>query len=55
MDDFLEVLEKGEDSSCSRSSISRSVESHLMAYAAEQARVQEKVVKMDELKGTLQR
>lgn len=55
MDDFLEVLEKGEDSSCSRSSISRSVESHLMAYAAEQARVQEKVVKMEELKGTLQR
>jgi hypothetical protein len=37
MVDFLDMLEK--DGVDSRSSIDRSVESHIMAYAAEEARV----------------
>ena len=46
--DFLDVMERGGVGS--RSSIDRSVESHLMAYAAEQARVTGRIVDVDELK-----
>lgn len=52
MEDFLELSAKGESGE-SRSSIKRSVESHLMAYAAEKSRVTGKVVDMDELRKEL--
>lgn len=51
MIDFLDNL-KGVDFS-SRSSIDMSVESHIMAYAAEQARVTSTVIDIDHLKGEL--
>lgn len=54
MEDFLELADKGECKE-SRSSISRSVESHLMAYAAEKSRVTAKTVDMDELRKELSR
>jgi len=51
MEDFLDMLEtNGEDS---RSSVDRSVESHIMAYAAEQARVTGKTIDIHSLKEQL--
>jgi len=51
MEDFLDMLErKGEDS---RSSIDRSVESHIMAYAAEEARVTGKTIEIHGFKEQL--
>lgn len=52
MIDFLDNL-VNEDSN-SRSSIDRSVESHIMAYAAERARVTGTVIDIDHLKEELQ-
>lgn len=51
MNDFLNELERS--GSDSRSSIDKSVESHLMAFAAEKARVTGTVVDMDRLKREL--
>lgn len=53
MQDFLRILESGEEGGESRSSIDRSVESHIMAYGAELSRVQGRVINLDELKRTL--
>jgi len=52
MNDFLENLEKADFNS--RSSIDMSVESHLMAYAAEEARVTGTVIDLDLLKKQLE-
>lgn len=52
MEDFLHKMETC-DFSGSRSAISCSIESHLMAYAAEQSRVTGKTVDMKELKKNL--
>lgn len=52
MNDFLENLEKADFNS--RSSIDMSVESHLMAYAAEEARVTGTVIDLDLLKEQLE-
>ncbi|GIO33417.1 oxidoreductase [Paenibacillus albilobatus] len=52
MNDFLENLEKADFNS--RSSIDMSVESHLMAYAAEEARVNGTVIDLDLLKEQLE-
>lgn len=49
--DFLRIMET--DGHDSRSSIERSVESHIMAYAAEQARVTGTVIDIDRLKDEL--
>ena len=49
--DFLDGLQNTEQSS--RSSIDRSIESHIMAYAAERSRVTGQTVDMDELKAEL--
>ena len=49
--DFLDGLQNAEQSS--RSSIDRSIESHIMAYAAERSRVTGQTVDMDELKAEL--
>lgn len=51
MNDFVCQLEA--DSNNSRSSITQSVESHVMAYAAEQSRITGEVVNVDVLKGLL--
>lgn len=51
MADFLKMLEGGGEDS--RSSVERSVESHIMAYAAEKARLQGGVVQMDALRAQL--
>ncbi|MCR4587500.1 MAG: Gfo/Idh/MocA family oxidoreductase [Lachnospiraceae bacterium] len=48
--DFLEAMEHKDEAKESRSSIERSVESHLMAYAAEQSRVTGEVFYMDKLR-----
>lgn len=48
MEDFLETIQTG--GTDSRTLIDRSVESHIMACAAEESRVTGKVVDMDELK-----
>ena len=53
MEDFISSLE-GKTAE-NRTSIERSVESHLMAYAAELSRVTGKVVDIDELKEELQK
>ena len=46
--DFIEALEnKGTEL---RSSIDRSIESHLMAYAAEQARVNDEIIHMEDIR-----
>ena len=46
--DFIEALEnKGVEL---RSSIDRSIESHLMAYAAEQARVKDEIIHMEDIR-----
>lgn len=51
MDDFLQLIETHSNSS--RSSITQSVESHVMAFAAEQSRITGKVIDMDEFKEEL--
>ena len=51
MDDFIDKLAQGRRES--RTDIDRSIESHLMAYAAEQSRLSGKVIDMDALKETL--
>ena len=51
MEDFAAALKSGETNS--RSSISRSVESHLMACAMEQSRLTGQTVDMDEFKNSL--
>ncbi len=51
MDDFICQLEA--DSNNSRSSITQSVESHVMAYAAEQSRITGEIVDVEVLKGWL--
>ena len=51
--DFMEGLQSSDSNS--RSSIDRSIESHLMAYAAERSRVTGKTVDMDTLKQELLR
>jgi predicted dehydrogenase len=51
MEDFLTILETGNGRS--RSSINKSVESHIMAYAAEEARITGQVIAIDALKKTL--
>lgn len=51
VDDFLQLIETHSNSS--RSSITQSVESHVMAYAAEQSRITGKVIDMDEFKEEL--
>lgn len=48
MNDFIELLETNGDHS--RSSITQSVESHIMAYAAEQSRVTGNVIDVEALK-----
>ena len=52
MEDFTSGLQQ--QATDSRSSISRSVESHLMACAIEQARITGKVVNMDDYRKSLQ-
>ncbi|MGB8450803.1 MAG: Gfo/Idh/MocA family oxidoreductase [Anaerocolumna sp.] len=49
--DFLNLLEN--DNETSRSSINKSIESHIMAYAAEQSRISSQIIDMDELKEKL--
>ncbi|WMJ87006.1 Gfo/Idh/MocA family protein [Anaerocolumna sp. MB42-C2] len=51
MNDFIKLLNKRE--SVSKSSINQSVESHIMAYAAEESRISGKVIDIDELKQNL--
>lgn len=51
MNDFLDLIENGSDNS--RSSIGKSVESHIMAYAAEQGRVTGSIIDIDTLKKSL--
>ncbi len=51
MEDFLKLIE--EDGNNSRSSVKQSVESHIMAYAAELSRTTGKVIDIDELKERL--
>jgi len=48
MTDFIELVRTISDTS--RSSIHQSVESHIMAYAAEQCRISGQVIDIDELK-----
>lgn len=50
MEDFLKIIESNDDQFSSRSSIDKSIESHIMAYAAEQSRLSGKTVDVDELK-----
>ena len=52
MDDFLERMEMNDSNS--KSSIKQSVESHIMAYAAELSRTKGRIIDMDELKERLQ-
>jgi predicted dehydrogenase len=51
MRDFLEILDGV--SSQSKSSINKSVESHIMAYAAEQSRISGQIIDIDDLKDKL--
>lgn len=51
MDDFVHQLEAGTNDS--RSSITQSVESHVMAYAAEHSRITGEIIDMDALKNQL--
>jgi predicted dehydrogenase len=46
--DFLDLIR--ENSASSRSSINKSVESHMMAYAAEQSRISGQIIDVDDLK-----
>jgi len=49
--EFLDLIENGAGKS--RSSINKSVESHIMAYAAEQSRISGQVIDIDDLKNLL--
>ena len=51
MEDFISSLE--DNSAKCKTAIERSIESHIMAYAAEQSRVNGVVIDMDELKAKL--
>lgn len=51
MEDFISNLESNAEES--KTAIERSIESHIMAYAAEQSRVTGEIVDMDELKKKL--
>lgn len=51
MEDFLKLLSENENTS--KSSIKQSVESHIMAYAAELARTSGQIIDIDELKQQL--
>ena len=51
MEDFIDNFEN--DSAESRTAIKNSIESHIMAYAAEQSRVTGETVDVDELKEKL--
>ena len=51
MEDFIQLLE-GKGGEC-KTAIERSIESHIMAYAAEESRVTGKVIDIDELKDAL--
>ncbi|WP_099204082.1 Gfo/Idh/MocA family protein [Scatolibacter rhodanostii] len=53
MQDFFNIMESESNENESRSSIDRSVESHIMAYAAELSRVSRKSIDIDELKHSL--
>lgn len=53
MEDFLKIMDLNEIKIDSRSSIDKSVESHIMAYAAEQSRLTGKIIDIDELKQKL--
>ena len=46
--DFMEALEHKETEL--RSSIDRSIESHMMAYAAEKSRVEDKIIHMEDIR-----
>ena len=48
MEDFISSLEGGNAES--KTAIERSIESHVMAYAAELSRVTGKIIDLDELK-----
>ena len=48
MEDFISQL--GQETTDGKTSIDRSVESHIMAFAAEEARVTGKIVDIDEVK-----
>jgi hypothetical protein len=51
MEDFISLLENHSEGS--RSSITQSVESHIMAYAAEQSRITGQIIDIDTLKERL--
>jgi len=51
MEDFISSMEDGNAES--KTAIERSIESHVMAYAAELSRVTGKVIDLDELKAEL--
>lgn len=51
--DFINMICNKDETS--RSSIDRSIESHIMAYAAEKSRISEMIINMDELKKELMR
>lgn len=55
MGDFLKLMGKEDGAAESRSSISRSVESHLMAFAAEKSRITGSVIMMDEFRKELEK
>ncbi len=48
--DFLQEIEDKDGTTKSRSSIDRSIESHLMAYAAEEARINGTVINLEDLR-----
>ena len=48
--DFMNIYDEKEES---KSSIDKSIESHIMAYAAEQSRLRGQVISMDEIKEEL--
>ncbi len=48
--DFLEALENKGTKEESRSSIDRSIESHLMAYAAEKSRIEGRIINLEDLR-----
>ncbi|QHQ63278.1 Gfo/Idh/MocA family oxidoreductase [Anaerocolumna sedimenticola] len=51
MNDFIDLLNK--KSGSIKSSVNQSVESHIMAYAAEESRISGKIIDIDELKENL--
>ena len=48
--DFLKTLENTDEQAESISSIDRSIESHLMAYAAERSRIEGEVIRLEDLR-----